>query len=139
MRTPTTLIYGILVVMQLVCEIPVHADIEYAVGKYCAKSEGLYDVSLHFVLFWVWFHGKYLTNEASARRVDVNPDIDTRNPYIWLPVNNNTDLAKALDDLKLPINKSELEWLYFANDQITAITSLGNITLTPEKCDEAVN
>ncbi|KAF4667487.1 hypothetical protein FOL47_003565 [Perkinsus chesapeaki] len=75
-------------------------------------------------------NARFLSNSASARNVPFTmPSPDT----IRLPLDNSA-LNKAFDDLKAPIQKEDLQTLHFANDEITATTPVGSISLTKDQC-----
>ncbi|KAF4667484.1 hypothetical protein FOL47_003562 [Perkinsus chesapeaki] len=99
-------------------------------GKYCGGVSFIFTISLTFNGDTFDLDGRYFFNRGSARNVPYSmPAADT----IQFPL-DNAALQKAFDDISPPVSRSELQSLHFANDQLTASTSLGSLTLTKGAC-----
>ncbi|KAF4667485.1 hypothetical protein FOL47_003563 [Perkinsus chesapeaki] len=127
MRSASSFICRLLVAIQVGLQLLVLGAPD---GKYCGKVGAIFSISLTFHGDTFDLDAKYLAYTGSAQNVPYSmPQPDK----IRIPL-DNPDLNKAFDDLKPPIRRADLEYLDYVNDQITAHTSLGSLTLAKDTC-----
>ncbi|KAF4728430.1 hypothetical protein FOZ63_024118 [Perkinsus olseni] len=99
-------------------------------GKYCGKVSVLAKVTLTFYEDTFDFDGRYFFHRGKAAGV---PYTMNGASTIRIPT-DNSKFQKAYTDMGPPFPASDLKELAYANDAITAHTSIGDLTLTNGGC-----
>ncbi|KAF4688859.1 hypothetical protein FOZ60_002376 [Perkinsus olseni] len=99
-------------------------------GQYCASIPIIFSISLTFRDDTFDVSARYFANRASVQGVSYSL---TSSGIISVSV-NDPRFRDALSSLGAPASASDFESLTYANDQITASTNLGSLTLTKGQC-----
>ncbi|KAF4709626.1 hypothetical protein FOZ62_026323 [Perkinsus olseni] len=99
-------------------------------GQYCASVSFIFSISLTFSDDTFDVSARYFFNRASVQGVSYSL---TSSGIISVSV-NDPRFQDALSSLGAPASASDFKSLAYANDQITASTNLGSLTLTKGQC-----